>query len=49
MKQYVIQYRHKGKWLNFYTAAKSIEAAEAVALRKGIRGEGFEVAEVIDG
>lgn len=43
MKPHVVQYRKEGKWKNFYTPAKSIEAAEAVALRNGIRGEGFEV------
>lgn len=41
----VVQYRKNGRWLNFYTFAKSIEAAEAVARLNGIRGEGFEVIE----
>lgn len=36
-------------WANKYIDAPSIEAAEAIARAQGIRGEGFEVVEVIYG
>lgn len=46
---HVVQYRHKGRWLNYYLMADSIEDAERRARAWGIYGTGFELVEVIDG